>query len=280
MPKKIVKVDMQQALFEAEGKDENLDHIKIEDDSKKHYYEVKGAVIVLEEKNNDRVYLFPSSTGAKGEWYRVGGRSALFYKYFLGPRMGRRDIRIRKDTDTRMVFRHGVAAVHQGDRFMRSVEKLGYEVRENRLGVIVVELEKTFTAAEIKNMGETARSELEQVQLMLTPAKSMPGLYAKMRGLARALTPKVKKLHPAYRETLGNKMLDATAELFVTYFRVANGVQDESAGGKELMMGVNRLAGLLAMVDEIELFDPVTRTRFGEWIIEIKEEVEKLCRND
>lgn len=67
MPKKIVKVDMQQALFEAEGKDENLDHIKIEDDSKKHYYEVKGAVIVLEEKNNDRVYLFPSSTGAKGE---------------------------------------------------------------------------------------------------------------------------------------------------------------------------------------------------------------------
>lgn len=171
MSKKIEKVSMQQTLFEAEGKDENLEHIKIEDNSKKHYYEVKGAVLVLEEKNNDTVYLFPSSTGAKGEWYRIGGHSALFYKYFLGPRIGRKDVRIRKDTDVRMVFRHGVASVHHGDRFMYRVKELGYKVKEDRLGMIVVELGKTFTMSEIKNMGETARSELEQVQLILQPTK-------------------------------------------------------------------------------------------------------------
>ncbi len=283
MPKKSTKIEgigIQQSLFDVEGKEENLEHIKIEDKTKKDYYDVKSTVMALENKNNERIYLFPSSSGEKDEWYKIGGRSALFYKYFLGPRMGRKDVRIRRDNDARVVFRYGVASVHFGERFMKLVDKLGYTVWKNQLGVIIVDLGQKFTMQEIKNMGNEARNETERMQMILMPTESMPGLYMKMRDLVRILAPKIKKMHPAYRETFGNKILDATTDLFMTYFQVANGVKDKATGKAELLESVSKVSGVLAMIDEMELFDVITRTKFGERVIEIREEIKKNFKDD
>ncbi len=44
------------------------------------YYRAKREVQLLEETNNSRLVLFPSLSGEKQEWYKMGGVSALRLK--------------------------------------------------------------------------------------------------------------------------------------------------------------------------------------------------------
>lgn len=263
-------IELQQVLFESEYKDENAERRKVEEDVIKRYYDTKTVVMKLEEKNNVRVYAFPSLNGKDDEWYKIGGKSALYYKYFLGPRMGRKSVKIHKDTDARVRFRHGTSSVHFGDKFIEAAAKVGYKAMRTKMGIIVVDLEKPFSVQEIKAMAETEKEDGEKLQLMLEPAENMPSLYAKIRELAIVITPKIQKMNAVYREVYGNNFLKITADLFQIYFRVANGREDKETGKNLLLKKVDDMTGMIALVDEIELFDQATRTRFGDRLVDVR----------
>ena len=269
---------VQGMLFEMEGKDAELEHAKVEREGRKEYYDAKAVAMKLEEKNNSKMYIFPSFGGAEGQWYKIGGKSALFYKYLAGPRMGRKEVKIRKDTDLRMRFKHGVVAVHWGERFIRAAEKAGYRTKTMEYGIIVVDLDKKFTVKEIKEMAEQEKKDKEKLQTMIMPKENMPDFYARIRELARILVPKVKTMHPAYRETFGMDLLDTTAELFRVYFRVANGTETKGDGKRMLLASLDNMTGMVALADEVELFDLITRTRFGEHLVDIRAAIERNFR--
>lgn len=267
-------VDVQGILFEAEAKEPLAEQAKADSEERREYYNGKAIALKLEEKNNSKLYVFPSLNGKEDEWYKMGGKSALFYKYLVGPRMGRSP-KIRKDNDLRLRFRHGVAAIHWGNRFMNRASEIGYEVKRMEYGIIVVDLGKKFSVKEIKDMVEKEKDDKDKLPTMIKPKENMPDLYAKIRELARLLVPKVKTMHMAYRETFGNDLLDATADLFKIYFRVANGRIEKEAGKMALLERADDLTALVALTDEIELFDAVTRTRFGEYLVDIKLAIER-----
>ena len=91
----------------------------------KEYYNGKIIALSLEEKNNSKLILFPSLAGADDEWYKMGGVSALIYKYRIGPRMGRK-VKILRDNGKRERFTHGVVSIHWLQVFAENMKGLGY----------------------------------------------------------------------------------------------------------------------------------------------------------
>ena len=82
------------------------------------YYKGKRVAHLLEETNNSKLLLFPSLGGEKREWYKIGGNSLLFYKYRIGPRIGRK-VKILRVNNKRERFNHGIASIHWLDVFAK-----------------------------------------------------------------------------------------------------------------------------------------------------------------
>lgn len=102
-------------LLESQAGKEFDERDKISQDKHREYYNGKMIALSLEEKNNSRLILYPSLSGTKDEWYKMGGQSALFYKYIVGPRLKKKPV-IRKDNDLRHRFKHGIVSVHWGEK--------------------------------------------------------------------------------------------------------------------------------------------------------------------
>ena len=256
-------------LVETQSGKELDESDKQNDEKYRGYYNGKGIALALEDKNNSRLILYPSLSGVKDEWYKMGGQSALFYKYIVGPRLKKKPI-IRKDNDLRHRFKHGIVAVHWGDKFMQDVAELGLEVKRIDYGIIIVELGRSYCAKEIEEMRKREREEQDKVKRIILPEKNYPDLYGLLRQLMQILTPKIKKMDTVYREVFGKDMLEILVKMVEVYFRMANGRIAVEHAREEMLGCVDDMTALLAIMDENQLFDLVTRTRIGETLIDIK----------
>lgn len=242
---------------------------KLNDEKYREYYNGKVIALALEDKNNSRLILYPSLSGTKGEWYKMGGQSALFYKYIVGPRLKKKPV-IRKDNDLRHRFKYGVVAVHWGDKFIKDATAIGLSAKRIDYGIIIVELERTYAAKEIEEMRNLEKSEQDRLKKMIMPEKNYPDLYGLVRQLARILPPKIKKMDATYREVIGNVMLQILVELVEIYFQMANGGMAVDMAREEMLKQIDNMTALIVIVDENQLFDLTTRTRIGELLVDIK----------
>lgn len=267
----LVVKDLRGILLEAQaGKEFDENDKQISDSQRqKEYYNGKIIALSLEEKNNSKLILFPSLAGMDDEWYKMGGKSALFYKYFVGPRLKRKPV-IRKDSDLRHRFRKGVVSVHWGERFIQDVQALGYKVQRLDYGIIVVQLDRVYSDKEIDEMLAKEREDGERVKRIVLPKENMPDLYGLIRELMRLLPPKIKKMDGAYRETLGNGLLYVVMDFTKVYFRMANGRMNRVEAREKMLGYMDDMAAYLTIVDEANLFDLVTRTRMGEILVDIR----------
>lgn len=239
--------------------------------SYKIYYDGKMVAQKLEEDNYSRVIFFPSvtSTYFDPEWYKIGGNSALFYKYYLGPRMGKKP-RIMDDTDLRMRFRNGVVMINMQDKYIRDLEGSGCPIEKGEFGLIFVTLDKTFTKKEVEEMIELERIQRNKIQRMIVPKENLPDVYAPIRNLARTLPSKIKKMDGAYRDTFGRTALEAVCEMYRIYFRMGNGRMEKREGLLRLFEELDNVTAMLAVADENRIFNLSTRIRIGENLVDLK----------
>lgn len=242
---------------------------------RKKYFDGKIVARKLEENNYGRIILFPSRDGEdEDEWYKVGGNSVLFYKYYMGPRMGRKPV-IRDDTDMQYRFKNGIAIVHWGEKFMEDVRRIGLVVQRSEFGLIIADLDKKFSPKEAEEMQNREKNDKAKVQKMIIPKENFPDIYGLIRNLAQILPPKVKKMDGAYREVFGNSLLTAVAELYKIYFKMGNGRIEKSIALGGMLMQMDNVAAILAIADENKLFDLVTRVRIGETLVDLKNTLAK-----
>lgn len=245
-----------------------------EKEVRKKYYDGKLIALTLEKQNRNRLILFPSISKQEGEWYKMGGNSALFYLYYIAPRT-KKNPKIRQDTDIKYRFRDGVIMVHWGEGFIDRVEKLGLKVEKIDYGLIVVQLDKEFTVAEIKELRERVANEKKRFYEMVMPKENLPDVYGLIRKLAQILVPKVKRLDAAYRGIFGERLLNMVMDIYEGYYRVANGMMTKAEGYQVLRGKVEDMSGMIMLADEVEWFDFTTRTRVGETLVDLKAVLER-----
>ena len=240
----------------------------------KIYYEAKCLVLAKEKDNHRYVYLYPSVGGEKDGWYKVGGRSLLFYKNLLASRLGR-EAKIRDDTDKVHRFYNGIASVRWGDKLMIEAEGLGYKASRIEYDVIVIDLKRDYSDAEIKTMMGVIRAERDRVKKMVRPKANYPEIMMAMNKLIQVLPSKVKKLDKSYREVWGKELLEPMTEMLKIYFRFANGRMEKRDAKLEILERTDDLMAMIYMMDESGMLDITARTRLGENVIAIRKEVEE-----
>ncbi|MBR0372414.1 helix-turn-helix transcriptional regulator [Candidatus Saccharibacteria bacterium] len=238
------------------------------------YYEGKELAFAREYKNNARIYLFPSTSGKKDEWYKVGGRSLLFYRYILAPRLGR-DVKTREDTDKLHRFKYGIASVRWGFIFIEDARALGYRVERMEYGMIMVDLGKIYSPKEIREMEKRAKKEREVVKVITKPKYNFPDVEMTINDLARVLPSKIKKLDGAYRQLFGTELFGALIDIQKLYFRMANGHLEKSVAKLRMLEKVDDLIAMIRLIDEGGFLSLTARTRLGENVINIQKEIEK-----
>lgn len=262
--------------MESEGKDKstingNIARKKI---SVGEYFKIKEYVFGKEKGNLSKVYLFPSTGGNEDDWYKVGGGSLLFYKFILAERLGRQ-VTTRVDTDTQLVFKNGVGSVRRGSDIVPQAIKLGYKAEKLKNGVVVVDLGREFSRAEIKNFLEREKAERQIVENILKPKLNYPKVAMAIRVLAEYLSQKVEQIKKENRETIGRQLLEPAIELVKIYHRMANGHLDKVDAKREMLSRVDDIAAVIVFMDAGQILELKARTRLGENLLEVRHQIEE-----
>ena len=273
-PENLTQKELRGILLESQSGKEMDEGDKLNDERYREYYNGKVIALALEDKNNSRLILYPSLSGAKDEWYKMGGNSALFYKYVVGPRLKKKPV-IRMDNDLRHRFKHGIVAVHWGDKFMKDVLTIGLSAKRIDYGIIVVEMGRTYTAKEIEEMRNLEKTEQDKIKKMVMPEKNYPDLYGLIRQLTRLLPPKIKKMDAVYRDVIGREMVEILIRLVEIYFQMANGRMAVDTAREDLLRQADNMTALIVIIDENQLIDLITRTRIGEILVDIKQTIKR-----
>lgn len=264
--------DMRDIVKEESANKQFTEEDKLHNERYRRYYDAKIVAMKLEQVNNSKLILFPSVTeGEQEEWYKMGGNSALFYKNVIGPRMGRKNIKIRQDNDMNHRFSGGITSVHWKRKFIENMVKLGYEkFEENELGMLFFDLETKFTKNEIEGFREREKKDKDRINQMIVPKNLYPDLYGLFLQLAKLLPPKIKRMHPAYREMFQGEFIVNLMAISKNYTKMANGEIAKTSALGGITEAADNLLALLAIIAENGLFGVAECAKIGEIIMDAK----------
>lgn len=238
------------------------------------YRRLKRWVIAQEKTNNSKIIIFPSSNtpNQKIEWMRVGGVSALIYKYYIAPRLGKRPPKILPDKDFGPKFPDGTISIRDKDALVKKLSGLGYTIKTNDK-IITAEI-KTFTKDELKELKNRTKTDRERANALIKPAELCPEIYTNLVNLARALSNKTSHKRDKHPELVADISNTAT-NLLKVYVNLANGNVSKDEGTKKLKTGINNLCATLIVANELDFFDFKTSVRLGETIVKIKDNLKE-----
>lgn len=241
----------------------------------KEYYDAKCYVKKMEQDNRRFIYLYPSISNIPDAWYKVSGKSMLFYKTLLAPRLNR-EARVRDDGDRLYRFNNGLVSVKWGDRLIEEVIKLGYRAERMQYGIIVIDLLKDYSDDEIKSMARVVQEERGRLKKMIKPKENYPEIMVAMNSLLRILPSKIKKLDRDYRAIMGKELMEPMVAMLKAYFRMANG-RMEKLDAKEVMLEkIDEISAMIYLLDEAQLLNITARTAMGENIVKIRNSIEEV----
>ena len=265
---------VQRTIQDYQSKSELNEDEKVFSDTERIYFDAKSYVLESEKNNRRYVYLFPSISKIPDAWYKVGGKSLLFYKNLLAPRLSR-EARIRDDTDKAYRFRHGIVSVKRGSNFMSEAEELGYKAKRVEYGIIVIDLMRDFTDIEIHDMVRVVREERNRPKKLVKPKENYPAIVMAMNDLVRVLPSKIKKLDKDYKMVLGKELLEPMSEMLKIYFRMANGRMEKRDAKLEMMERTDDIAAMIYLMDEAQMLNVSARTAMGENVVKIRRAIEE-----
>jgi len=238
------------------------------------YYKNKEFVLNQEKTNDSKIYLFPSKKATKDAWYKIGGRSYLFYKYFLIDRLGR-SVTLQADLDPQFIFRFGLGSVKRGDQLMTQLEEIGYHVTMMDGGVMVVDMKKKYTKQEIKELGERERAERLAVENIVKPKNNYPLIAVAIRELADYIINKIKQMDAAHRDVLGRALVEPAIELTKIYHRMANGRMVKADAKDEMLKRTDDIAGAITFMDAAQVLELRARVRLGQCLRNLRSQIEE-----
>lgn len=248
-------------------------------DQYQNYYEKKRIAIVMEEKNNSKIIVFPSLTtkGSSDEWLKIGGNSAFFYKYLVAPRLNKKPPTIHQDADLNYRFKTGIIAIHWKNALIKNMESLGYTYKEES-GLLIFNLNHTFTLAEIKKLHGKEKESREKTNQILKPSYSIPELYQVFLKLAQTLPNKIRKMDSFYRENYGIKLNESLIKLFELYIQVVNKSLSIDVAKQALLTNLDTINAILIIINENRALDYSTEQRLGGLLNEARQIIDSKLK--
>ena len=245
-------------------------------DPHKAYFATKQIAKLLEKSNNSRIIAFPSIPSKNGqiEWYKIGGNSAYFYKYIVAPRLGKKPPTIHPDTDLNHRFKDGIIAINNHKAFIENLVKLGYkQVQES--GLIIFELNHTFTINEIKALKTRERESKENLNKLFRPKNTCPEIYNLILELSKTIPIKARNLKKGFHDDFAPELNHTIISLNKTYHHFANNRLNLKEARELLLDSADDLTAILSILSENDCLTITDQIRIGRLLIDFKNSVER-----
>ncbi|MBR0430689.1 hypothetical protein IJJ05_00100 [Candidatus Saccharibacteria bacterium] len=238
----------------------------------KIYAEYKRKLMELEKSNNNKLLFLRSTKG----FYKLFGNSLYFYAFNIAPKLNI-DVRVFSDGDYEEKSEAGVVSVKN----LEEIEKLFLELKIKRANtrdktgnIVVYKLPWSYTDEEIQKYVEQNTYELHKYNHVIVAENTIPVLYLNLNELLKISYENVRRLEPVARETLGNIIIDITAEMIRIYIEMANGRINEVKGLQNLKIRLNKIKSQVKILADLKLWNARTYARVGESMIKIQDIIE------
>lgn len=210
--------------------------------------EVKKKIFELEQKNDRYILIFRSTN----EWWKIGGNSALYYKYIVGPRI-KKKINLIKDDDHYSTFRTGVASIRDLESFEYNMMKAGLSRIKGNENAIQYEFEQPIEPSTIQSIKKHLEVRTERVNRLVETTTIVPRLHVKIREMLRDVWYYAKNHQKGLaRGWICNDLLSDARKMKKIYSRLANGLMDVERGLKEIMVLSNDMLSDIAFLEEVQ----------------------------
>ncbi|MDO4527008.1 MAG: hypothetical protein Q4B87_02875 [Candidatus Saccharibacteria bacterium] len=226
-----------------------------------------------------KLYFYPSYTSNDGEiWYKMMDFSALYYAYYLAPRMGR-TANIFDDKDSYAKAKY-IASVKDIDGVVDDFLKLGGKKVEKTLtGVYIFTLANPLTADDFSNLMRMEEERRDRARNMMRPAKMAPVTYKLMVEFVSQIGPKIKRLEKRDYFSIGEDMVQELENTLEIYYTYSDGHLSIEETGEKLLVCLNRIKAGLTILQETNAWDGLdTAAMLGESLMFFRDQIIKDFR--
>ena len=244
------------------------------------YYTAKRIVKDYEKTNNDKIILFKSRGETSDEWYKAGGNSALFYKYFVAKRLGR-TAHIIPDNEWQYQFKNKIVSIRFLEKLNTDIQCLGYKpytVLDEGHGIVAFSLKKALTSDEIDALKKQETKSLDAIRTIAVPKTLNPELYNASIQLCRQLPSKIRSMDPVYRELLGNEILKQAEKVLQTYSQLIRKLITAATAKKAIRTSVTIMSTNVLIIAENGYWHDDVANKIGELIAKIEFAANELTK--
>lgn len=176
---------------------------------KTEYLRRKELVTGLEKDNFTRIFLFHSD----GDWWKIIGKSVLYYKYLFAPRL-KKTVNIREDDDYEYISKTGVIFIRDVKAVTMGAKRLGMALSPDSTDELVaICLNNRVTDEVFSKISRAEQADWDTVINMLIPKVLWPELSNRIRELQRIIRTITKNFPTDLKIVVGNGLLSAVMEL-------------------------------------------------------------------
>lgn len=253
------------------------------------YERRKKVVFEIEKRNSDYLVLFLASDGVLNEnkeggendktnYYVLGGNSALIYVSEIAGKIGR-NAKLHSDDDVSPIkFKTGIAKIKGLQKFTEALGGIGVIRQPTKSGdeIVYFKLKKAYDKKELKAAVKKLKAMRDENNALLYGEVLHPTLHKLVLQLRVMLFRKIKATNAEYRVMLGQPMAELLLELNKYYAEMVRGAVDEKEGLMKMRLAVDRISDIVAMMQELELWDVLFVVRVAELIVKIQKDIDEL----
>lgn len=257
-------------------------------DPYKIYFTQKQIALLLEKINLSRIIVFPSVSKEpqqeqfqqlqqdqpQPEWYKIGGNSAYFYKYYVAPRLHKKPPTIHPDTDLNFRFKDGIISIHWIDQFIQKMASLGYAYKQES-DLYIFELNHVFTFREVDALKKQERNDKQRLNSLFRPKHPHPNLYGIILELSKLIPAKAKKLKDGFHHDFAPELNHHVIAIAQYYCKYANGCIDKITAKTHLKSELSDLNATLLILAENNCLDTTSQYRIGRLLNDLSNNIER-----
>ena len=243
----------------------------------KTYVEYKQKLMSLEEKNFSNLILLRSTRG----FYKMFSHSLYFYVFDIAPKLNL-DAKVYSDGDYEAKSEAGVVSLRDIEALAKALTKLKIKrvkTSDTTGNLVVFKLPWQYTEKELEKFVDQNTYKLHKYNHVILVENSIPVLYLNLNELLKVSYENVRRLEPVARETLGNILVEMSAEMVRIYIEFSNGRISEDLGLKNIRSRLNKVKSQVKILADLKLWNARTYARIGEIIIKIQDIVDLQMKN-
>ncbi|MBQ2638672.1 hypothetical protein IJF91_01255 [Candidatus Saccharibacteria bacterium] len=215
---------------------------------RERYRKIKATIYEKELTNDQHVYVYRSSK----EWWKVGGNSALYYKYILGPRL-KVAINLKRDEDHYSTFNFGVVSIRDIKSFKERMKKAGMVPGPENDNAIKFSFKEKISLSTIDAIKEDVEFQHERINRLVETRKIAPDMFVLIRQFMSEFWHYSKRYNKyEARKTITSEVVVEMMKMKRAYAHMANGDVEILDGMLEIKSCADSLMSDISFLEEVK----------------------------